>query len=55
MTDTSLIHSFNVLAGKIDEVANQLPLWKQKALQVKLDEAWEILEATERRAKERRG
>ena len=55
MTDIKLLHGFNVLSNKMDEIALELPDWKIKALAAKLIECWEIVEAIDRRTQHRRG
>jgi len=56
MTDTSVLHGYGVLLGKLEDNYNELPEWKKKALEGLLTQAWEVIEANDRRNKsERRG
>ena len=54
MTDTSVLHSINVLQGKLEDINDNLPEWKRAALKKKFEECFDIIDSHERRAKDRR-
>lgn len=53
MTDTSVLHQFNVLVDRLEDA--NLPEWKKTALLAKAEECHEIISSHDRRATERRG